>query len=490
MKICGWLLFIGLIVSACRPKQDEQLLPQVASISLFAENNQQKFYFLEDVANNTIRLRLTYYDANKSVITVTETPQFFVNGQPLTGDTYRFDKAGQYTFSAKVGDRTSDNTLGPIQVASVQNYVGRVRIRTTVPFLNADSTSRLPLLYDIFDKQDNLLNLAFYRPTLLANNVSQPESNALTAAQPGQYVIQADFFGIRSEKLTVEARRPVVYPLVRLPVIIHVPKSVSSLNVDPANILAEVNKTFRKGRPADDPNQADTYIEFYPALTDPDGRPLAKPGLHQLDFDNPTDVVDAAMGVTKVIQRWCPQRYINVFVSIDWLRTYPDGYSYSYLPSPLFRTADFTCDDLRTANFQAESIPAVYINNLGAFAILAHELGHFLGLQHTFAAGCSGRRQILDAPSHVLAYPAPGTEQKQSCDGVPFQSRYVMDYYVNQNSFTYEQVELMRQYLSLSGYVPTNVANRPARRAYQEWQQPQGQTAFCPSGMSTLLEHK
>jgi hypothetical protein len=441
-------------------------------------NNQQQLYFLEDSANNTIQLRLTYYDGNKSIINVTGSPQFFVNGQPFAGDTYQFTRAGQYTFSAQIGNRSSNNTLGPITVGSVHAYVSRFRMRTVVPFLNADSLSRLPLVYDVFDKQGNLIDLLYYQPTLLVNNVSRAEPKTLTTAVAGLYTLQANFFGIRSDKLTVEARRPVTYPLTRLPVIIHIPKSMSPASVDPTSILADVTKTFRKGWLANDPNQADSFIEFYPATTDPDGKSLAKPGLNQLDFDNPANVLDAGLNVTNVIQRWCPQRYINVFVSVDWLRTYAAGYSYSYLPYPLSSKADFDCSDLSSANFMAESIPAVYINNQASLSALAHELGHFLGLQHTFAAGCSGKRQVFDTPVHELAYPAPGTETKRNCDGVPFQSQYVMDYYTYQLSFTYEQVKLMRNYLDLSGYVPIVSVNRPARRRYQRVQLPGGQTAF------------
>ena len=476
----GWLF--SLLVS-CHPKQD--VLPEVASIQIVLSQNKKPklFYFLEDSAHNQLRFEVYYFDDKGTFIQPLVTPQFLVNGSLIEADSFTLTKAGQFVVTAKIGNRTSNNQLS-LETGSVTDYISRFELTTAVPFLNANATSRLPVFFTIVDTQGRSLDTTGYSLPikLTVNGVPQTESRFITADRVGVYTLQASLWGKKSTGLTVTARKPDSYELVRFPVIIHVPKNADVSQISPARILADVNRTYRANKASVDPNQADTYIEFVPATTDPFGQPLAVAGLDRLSFDNPASVDTVARLINGVVHQWCPQQYINVFVSVDWRRIYGPGFSFSYLPTNLTSSA-VTCDQLQDVTWSAEAIPAIYIYDQFSFRSLDHELGHFLGLPHTFQYGCSPNL-FADLPQHEEAH-ADNKGFKYSCRKVPFVSDYVMDYYVAHTSFTLDQIHHVRQVLSRLIYLPGSLkqGDGSLRKALPSDLE-QGTTISCKPGLN------
>ncbi|MBO0953282.1 M43 family zinc metalloprotease [Fibrella forsythiae] len=461
-------LLIGLLAAgllSCQPPEKE--LPGVARMQIVLAQNQmpKPVYFLEDTTHNRVNFELYYFDASGSFLTLSDKPQFLVNGQPFAGSSYIFTRAGQYTFTARLNNRVCDNQLD-LRVSPVREYIDHFVLSSFVPVLNADSVSQLPLSYQLITKQGEFLDpLAYASPRLRADGKELAESNYFATGQAGIHTLQATFLGMASGGLDLTARRAVTYPLVRLPVVIHLAQNVDSLGIDPAKLLAGVNRLYRKAQRTIDPNQADSFLEFYPAPIDPGGRPLALAGLHRLAINNPATREGAVAAINALLQQWCPQRYINVVMGIDWARLYSASRSYAYLPNLPQGPSELTCEDLVKANWS--SPPAIYLSDPYQPSILSHELGHFLGLPHTFSSSCpSGPAAFTDLPKHLEALP-DASGLKYSCDTHSFRSEYAMDYYVPQLSFTYDQVKLMRRLVEFGGYIPRSPPPAGRRRRTQ-----------------------
>ncbi len=88
--------------------------------------------------------------------------------------------------------------------------------------------------------------------------------------------------------------------------------------------------------------------------------------------------------------------------------------------------------------------------------IIPHEIGHILGLPHTFGNSTKCTDDIhsdglLDTPTSALQ------NSTTNCDGVPFIQRNVMSYLINEIKlyFTYDQVTVMRAKIEAGFNLPT-----------------------------------
>lgn len=112
---------------------------------------------------------------------------------------------------------------------------------------------------------------------------------------------------------------------------------------------------------------------------------------------------------------------------------------------------------IQNVTWHPNEIPAIYLYEQfspRAYETLAHELGHFLGLAHTFVPTCSVSSQVADSAHHEESYP---DEQglKYTCEKTPFMSEYVMDYYASRTSFNFDQVGYMRAIIKGGRYIPS-----------------------------------
>ncbi|MBN8826531.1 MULTISPECIES: M43 family zinc metalloprotease [unclassified Spirosoma] len=467
------LVLLAMTILTCRPPADEVSKKARLQVVLMGNQPPKTVYFWEDSLHRQLSFELYYYDQNQAFTAPPAPPQFLVNGQVIAGNTFTFPEPGQYTISARVKNRVSEDQL-VLTVSRAADYLRQVLLKAPVLLLNADSISQLPLSYELIPKQGKSLDPADYpAPQLVADDQPQPTAAYFATRQVGPHRLYSSFLGVPSNGILVTARPAISYPLIRLPVIMHVPRAMAN-QVDPAALLAEVNQIYRRALLSSTPNQADAYIEFYPAPQDPAGQPLAVAGLHPLSVTNPDSATQAQRIVGNLLHQWCPRQYLNVVIGIDWYRRYPAEYSYATIPTLLPKgSPPPSCADLTMADWSKTELPAVYISPLGLPKVgsnLAHELGHFLGLGHTFSPTCTGIGQFADVPLHLEAY-ADANGLKYNCQRAAFVSDYVMDYYITpRRSFTQDQVGMMRTVLERGSYVPTSLAtSRQSSKRDARW---------------------
>lgn len=242
-------------------------------------------------------------------------------------------------------------------------------------------------------------------------------------------------------------------------------------------------------------------IDFVLATKKPDGTALSSPGMNAVKVDDAeviyTQVLLDKKGGIYHSLLWDPSQYINVFI----FKFEKDAGSSTtaneivmgaaFLPQ-LISSQSGNGFDAYSDAFMDQYTRAIVLNSMLFYkeketerplynpsATLAHELGHYLGLYHTFAEDdkhtnmindCKDSDYCDDTPSYNrVTYTEKlalyGTSinhlqydellQRISCDQKRFYSTNIMDYSLShQDMFTLQQRERIRKALYFSPMVP------------------------------------
>lgn len=327
----------------------------------------------------------------------------------------------------------------------------------------------------------------------------------LGQARTGEVVVysQGEKQSIRFSQQALPDQQELKY---RIPLVFHV------LYNDPSDpdqniaserlydILKEVNRIYKEAG-------GDLNLEFVLAETDPAGHVLEEPGIDRVKWVTP--VLDAQEVMSNNKRKynhflWEPNDYVNVLVyqftipNLLGISTFP----YSPASHPMEGTQTVANMNITLKNLSyayCVSLNASYINHnedifdglapdpelmrlqTKAYITLAHELGHYLGLRHTFAEMMDGScadtdfcndtpsynrdeydnfvqsvyQQMSMSPEFAETFNWQSLFKRENCKGETFESHNIMDYsYCMLDEFSPEQRARVRHVLNYSPLIP------------------------------------
>ncbi|MFD2200420.1 M43 family zinc metalloprotease [Shivajiella indica] len=302
---------------------------------------------------------------------------------------------------------------------------------------------------------------------LQVGNQKNDRLNNISVEQLGILDAKAKVFGVESNTLKIDSREDKILPVYEMPIIFHVfsngPKiSPSEMNdqIMKSNFAFNnsLRTSFRRNL-----NSVNSYFRFRLADKDPEGNPLPVLGYNVITVSNDFSQNSSDYDLVKFNAIWDPNRYINVFIDNIGFAA-----GYAYLPDipdnsipGLFVNTDQVFDFPYSITLDYNF--AIKDNNPNPYT-LAHELGHFLGLYHTFD-NCDVGDYCEDTPPHLLqgSQIERFSNNKSTCDGKSFISTNIMDYLRDVDHFTFDQRERMRAVYDIALFFP-RVENQQSSR--------------------------
>jgi gliding motility-associated-like protein len=201
--------------------------------------------------------------------------------------------------------------------------------------------------------------------------------------------------------------------LYTLPVVVHIIHQNGAENITDATAqqaIDQMNDAFANINYYDQDTGVDTQVEFCLAKRDPDGS--ATTGINRVVSPLTDMIMETEDLQVKDLIRWNPLEYINIWVVREICsQSIGCGVAgYAYFPSSHGDPEDGI---LLEANYMGSS-PA----NTG---VLIHEMGHYLGLYHTFQGGCGNNDctqdgdRVCDTPPDNSTAPVPCGADVNSC---------------------------------------------------------------------------
>ncbi|NNE27484.1 MAG: hypothetical protein HKN09_11635, partial [Saprospiraceae bacterium] len=195
--------------------------------------------------------------------------------------------------------------------------------------------------------------------------------------------------------------------LYTLPVVCHIIHNNGSENISDDEVIAaieDLNEAFENIGYYDPTTGVNADIEFCLALRTPDEN--ASNGIIRTEStltDFAYDIDDINL---KNLSRWDPNHHINIWI-VKEIRTTHSGSGvagYATLPASHGRAIDGIVVESRFLN-QSKSETTV----------LVHEMGHYLGLYHTFQGGCINS-DCSTSGDHVCDTPPDNSTSRVPCD--------------------------------------------------------------------------
>ncbi len=438
---------------------------------------------------------------------------YYANGLEIASKQFNFEKEGEYTFKAVIKGVES-SLSGKYLVKNPQTEMDKLVLTNAFYSKYAVSHTMVGTSPNLslkgFDKNNVEIPIKKGLKASIGSENINLENFAFQKAGVQKIVLNA--YGKQTET-TFEVRQTRTLEIVRIPIMFHfcqpgpythpATKQTDAQFIELAieqlkngKKLEQLNAMFRnqyvKNVGDIDPNAADTFIEFYLADKDPQGIVLKEKGVNRLNFTRPYIPVEAPyiydesqrqyeVTLAKELSKWNPNAYFNVVVENfgNWnyagIAKMPmmDNNRKSLVSQEFFKLPyiNTTIDKLAWGNTNTRIFsdhvrlqgaikllpesPGVD-GKLGVNSTLTHEIGHALGLQHTFGLQENCQDQVhsdglYDTPRQVSA------NYETSCDGIKFTQRNLMNYISvpSRGYFTYDQVTVMRSRIEAAFSLPT-----------------------------------
>lgn len=258
---------------------------------------------------------------------------------------------------------------------------------------------------------------------------------------------------------------------VIIPVVVHIIQETPINKIGMDRVMTQLrvmNEDFRKitGTPGDGIG-VDTGIEFCLASIDPNGCPTT--GVNRIvNRANARHDINNEMGLKSLIQ-WDPHKYLNIWVPVS---ISDNILGYAVFPTWLAGSPE---RDGIVVHGQYFGTDSTNYNNFYWGRTATHEVGHWLGLYHTFQGGCAGTDtsncasagdRVCDTPP--VLEPNYGCPVKNSCTETPVDLPDIIENYMDysygrcMNMFTQGQTDRMMYHLATYRPNLTSAANLAA----------------------------